>query len=109
MKLLDYLCVPAISKTHVTINLQEVSLTLIELLVYVSGIECILCLGVLDRSHQNCRRFWQFHCSVYRFFGFFKMFLIPLLIYIDLVVNDDSQSFRVICFVDHIIDSMRQL
>ena len=37
------------------------------------------------------------------------MLHIPLLINVNLIVNDESQSFRVRCFVDNIVDSMSEL
>ena len=92
-----------------TVNLEEVSLIIIKLLILVSGPESILGFSVLDRSHENFRRIGKAHRSVYCFLCFIQMFHIPLLIYIQLIKNDDSQSFRVCCFVDNIIDSVSEL
>ena len=109
MKHLNKAGVPVFRKPHMTVNLEEVSLIIIKLLVLVSGPESILGFGVLDRSHENFRRIGKVHRSVYCFLCFIQMFHIPLLIYIQLIKNDDSQSFRVCCFVDNIIDSVSEL
>ena len=101
--------VPVLGKAHVTVNLEKESLILIKLLVNMSSMEGILGFGVLNHSHKNFGRVGKVHYAVNCFFGFIKMLHIPLLIYVDLIVNDESQSFRVRCFVDNIIDSMGEL
>ena len=90
MKHPDIAGIPVLRKAHVTVNLEEVSLTFIILLVHMSGIERILGFGVLNRSHENLWRIGEVRYSVYCLLGCIKMFHIPHLMYVDLIINDDS-------------------
>ena len=92
-----------------TVNLEKESFSIIKLLVYVSSIEGILRFGMFNHSHQHFRSLGQVHYSVNCFFGCIKMFHIPLLVHVDLIINDYSESFRVRRFVDNVIDCMSEL
>ena len=108
-KHLDIASVPVLCEAHVTVNLEKESLAFIKLLVDVSSIEGILCFGVFNYSHENFWSFGQVDYTVNCFFGFIKMFHVPLLMHVDLIINNESQSFRVCCFVNNIIDSVSEL
>ena len=92
-----------------TVNLEKESLAFIKLLVDVSSIKGILGFGMFSDSHKNFWRIGQIDYSVNCFFGLIEMFHVPLLMHVDLIINNESQSFRVRCFVNNIIDSVSEL
>ena len=109
MEHLDCSCVPVGLEAHMAVNLHVVVLTIIERLAYVPGMEGIASFSVLNRRHNDFRRVWAANRLVNHIFDCVVMLLVPLLIYIDLIVNEDVQVAWVFCLVDHISESVREL
>ena len=101
--------VPLRLKAHVAVNLHVVFLAVIVRLAYMSGVERIPSLGVLDRWHINCRRVWTANRFIYNFLDCRVMLLVPLMVYIDLIVNEDVQVLWFFGLDDHISESVRNL
>ena len=109
MEHLDGPCVPVWLEAHVAVNLHEVLLTIIITLSYMSSVERVPSLGVLDCWHNNFRRIFAAYCFVYHFFDCSIMLLVPLMVYIHLIVNDDVQVLGFFSLDDHISQSVRNL
>lgn len=89
MQHLDGSSVPVWLEAHVAVNLHEVLLTIIIALSYMSGVERVPSFGVLNCRHNNFRRIRTANCFVYNFFDCGVMLLVPLMVYIYLVVDDN--------------------
>ena len=94
MEHLDGPCVPVWLEAHVAVNLHEVLLTIIVTLCNMTCVERVSCFGVFDCWHNNFRWVFGANCFVYNFFECSIMPQIPLMVYIDLVINDDMQVLR---------------
>ena len=109
MEHLDDPCVPVWLEAHVAVNLHEVLFTVIITLSYMPGVERVPSFGMLDRWHNNFRRVFAAGCFIDHFFDCGIVLLIPLMVYIHLVINDDMQVARFFSLKDHISESRRDL
>ena len=109
MEHLDDPRVPVWLEAHVAVNLHEVLFTVIITLGHMSGVERVPSFSVLNRWHDNFRRVFAANCFIDNFFDCGIVLLIPLVVYIDLVINDDMQVARFFSLKDHISESRRNL